>query len=187
MCSLCNPAASRGQFRTSITCKDAGFSIKAKSASAPAKAGSTISGVVTGGFAEASSQASAPISGQIHKSPCSTCSHAQSCHAPRQLRFHAATSMGSLLAAFYGNRVTSGQSPDNKTLGTDIASDLGSKARTKATHTGGLKAAMESTCDGCVCSLERLLFSTVASASGPTAWGLQLQRPSWPPLKPQPW
>ena len=36
-------------------------------------------------------------------------------------------------------------------------------------------------------SLERLLLRTVASASAPTAWGLQLQRPSSPPLKPQPW
>ena len=49
--------------------------MKAKSAWAPAKAVSAISGVVTGGFAEASSQASAPLSGQIQSKPCSTYTH----------------------------------------------------------------------------------------------------------------
>lgn len=182
-----NPAVSRGQLRTSMTCRDAGFSIKAKSACAPAKAGSTISGVVTGGFAEASSQASAPLSGQIHKSPCSTCSHVQSYHAPCQLVFHAATPGLCLLAAFYGNRVTSGQSPDNKTLCKLTVPQTRGLKHAPARHVQeDLCAATESTCDGCVCSLERLLVSTVASASGPTAWGLQLQRPSWPPLNPQP-
>ena len=58
---------------TSMTCREAGFSMKAKSACAPAKAVSAISGVVTGGLAEASSQASAPLSGHSHNRPCSTC------------------------------------------------------------------------------------------------------------------
>ena len=60
-------------FLTSMTCRDAGFSMNAKSAWAPAKAESAISGVVTGGFVEASSQASAPLSGHSHSRPCSTC------------------------------------------------------------------------------------------------------------------
>lgn len=49
--------------------------MKAKSAWAPAKAVFAISGVVTGGFAEASSQASAPLSGQIQSKPCWTYMH----------------------------------------------------------------------------------------------------------------
>lgn len=72
---------------TSMTCREAGFSMKAKSAWAPAKAVSAISGVVTGGFAEASSQASDPPSGQIQSKPCSTYTHMPLFRASARLRY----------------------------------------------------------------------------------------------------
>ena len=59
--------------------------MKAKSAWAPAKAVSAISGVVTGGLAEASSQASAPLSGQIQSKPCSTYTHMPTFRDPARL------------------------------------------------------------------------------------------------------
>ena len=152
--------------------------MKAKSAWAPAKAVSAISGVVTGGFAEASSQASDPLSGQIQSKPCSTYTHMPLFRASARLRYMHTSDEP------MNSKYQKGKSVRETTY-VSVQYESACSACTGWTCIV-LLSRQTITCDGYVCRRERLLLSTVASASGPTACGLQLQRPSSPPLKPQP-